>query len=238
LDDEDYHGILSGQTPLVGVAPNKGMPMIKRRTLLAVGLLAGLSLGSVAAPPPRLSPQAALFNVGDASEAELRVIAQADLARRIAVLAKEDPASLPVGFPFNVQAISELRLASIGYGFQMYSPDASAAKRGPLDQTLVPTGLWRFAVMVGGRSVGLLTLARMSGQTRVVEVGAAKLAASLDALASSHAAKGALRLRFVRIPAARLDLLEVSYPGMPLQYERLAEPGMLLRSDQVADLLR
>jgi hypothetical protein len=195
-------------------------------------------MGSVAAPPPSGPPHAALLSGGDPAYAALCGLAEADLARRMAVLAKEDPASLPAGFPFNVHAISDLRTASIGYGFQMYVPDASVAKTLSLAQPLVPTGLWRFMVMAGGRPVALLTLAPMAGQMRVVEVGASKLAADLDAMASRHAAKGALRLRFVRIPSARLDLLEVSYQGLPVQYERLAEPGELLRREQAMDLLR
>lgn len=212
--------------------------MTMRRTLLAMGLLAGLAVGTLAAPPLSTVPQAALFGAGAAHEAELRGLAEADLARRIGVLAREDPTSLPAGFPFKVQALSELRTATIGYGFQMYTPAVAAAKTGTFDQALVPTGQWRFLVMVSGRPVGLLTLARLSGRMRVVEVGAAQLAAAVDAMASRHAAKGALRLRFVRIPSAHLDLLEVSYPGMPSQYERLAEPGDLLRGEQAMKLLR
>ena len=212
--------------------------MTMRRTLLAMGLLAGLSVGSAAAPPPPMPLQAALLSAGDPAYAEVRALAETDLARRLVVLAKEDPASLPAGFPFKVQALSDLRTATIGYGFQMYTQNAAAVRTRSLDQTLVPTGLWRFLVMAGGRPVGLLTLARVSGQWRVVEVGAAKLAEDLDAMASRHAAKGALRLRFVRITSAHLDLLEVSFPGMPIQYERLAEPGELLRGDQAINLLR
>ncbi len=182
-------------------------------------------------------PSAKLWSNGTAKAAEYRAVAQADLARRLATLSDVDERPVPSGFPYDVQTLRELRTATIGYGFEVFTlPPAALKSEQPVEQGVVSTGTWRFMVMVGSRPVALMTLASMSGEMRVVEVGAAKLAKLIEAMASRHA-NSADRLRFIRVYEAHQDILEVATSDAPPRYERLASPGVLLEGKDVRTLL-
>lgn len=160
-------------------------------------------------------------------------MAQADLDRRVAAYG-----SSPSSLPFDLRSAQELKEAALGFGFEVYTLTAPALRaRGSVEAALEPAGIWRFSVTAGGRAVGLLTLAKVSGRLRVVEVGNGTLAGILDSLGRLHQADKAVGLRFFRIPEAHQDFLEVVRPGALPTYERITPPGKAITESDIRNLL-
>ena len=174
-----------------------------------------------------------LFRSGSSCLAECRAVAQEDLDRRVA--AAGSSRSNP---PFDVRSAQELKDAALGFGFEMYTLAAPALRsRGTVGAALEPAGIWRFSVTAGGRTVGLLTLAKVSGRLRVVGVGNGTLAGILESLGRLHLADRTVKLRFFRIPEAHQDFLEVVREGAPPTYERITPPGKAITEAEIRNLL-
>ena len=119
---------------------------------------------------------------------------------------------------FDVDDYRALRDATIGNGFEMYLVDAGALMAGQsVQQSLYGSGEWRFIVMRGGRGVGLVTVAQMNGQWKMVQAGASQLADELVAVAERYARQAPQpTLRFIRCQPAVTDVVEVSAQGTTL----------------------
>lgn len=113
---------------------------------------------------------------------------------------------------FDVDDYRALRDATIGNGFEMYLVDAGALMAGKsVQQSLYGSGEWRFIVMQGGRGIGLVTVAQMNGQWKMVQAGASRLADELVAVVQRYAQQAPRpTLRFVRCQPAVADFIEVS----------------------------
>jgi hypothetical protein len=142
--------------------------------------------------------------------AGLRTAALLGLRTLINDLSKDVPAgTLPDGFPFDINDLSELKTAELGLGFEVYSahPQTMLAGGRPFDQMLMGTGIWNFVVMVDKHPVALLELEKVLGKWQVNGAGGSKLAQDVYASTQNHAGKNAFR--FVRIYQATADFLEV-----------------------------
>jgi hypothetical protein len=113
---------------------------------------------------------------------------------------------------FNIDDYRALREATIGNGFEMYLVDPRALLSGKrLDESLYGSGEWRFVVMANGKSVGLITVARMDGKWSMVEAGASELAEEIQSVSTRYAQRlPQAQLRFVRCQQAVADFIEVS----------------------------
>lgn len=133
----------------------------------------------------------------------------------LAAIAEHLPASMPA-VPkdriFNVDDYRVLHDATIGDGFEMFLVDPQAVLAGKsVDQSLHGSGVWRFVVMLRGKGVGLITVARMNGKWTMVEAGASELANEVVTVAARYAQRTPhVQLRFIRCQQAVADLIEVS----------------------------
>ncbi|BDU71823.1 hypothetical protein [Mesoterricola silvestris] len=194
--------------------------------LAALLLLGGAGLraqetveGLYGAPSPRM--------------AECRRVAQADLERRLA-----GTEASRARLPFGVRSAGELQDAALGFGFEVFTLSARALRaRGGVEAALESAGIYRFAVLAGGRTVGLLTVATVEGRPKVVEVGSGALAGILDSLGRLHLGDGTSRLRFVRVPELHQDFLEVARSGAAPVYERITPPGKAITGTELRNLL-
>lgn len=104
-----------------------------------------------------------------------------------------------------------LRDASIGSGFEVNLIDPNALLAGKsIDASTYRSGVWRFVVMLDNKPVGLITVARMQGQWKMVEAGASELAQEIMAVVTAYASRFPLaQLRFIRSRQGMADLIEV-----------------------------
>ena len=116
---------------------------------------------------------------------------------------------------FPVDSADALRDAVIGYGFEVYLIDAALLLAGnDIDKSLRHTGVWRFIVMLGDRSIGLVTVARVQGQWKAVQVGGAGLAADISSAIRGYVGHpSAPQLRFIRSEQGMADFIEVVARG-------------------------
>ena len=81
----------------------------------------------------------------------LRIAAEAGLRSVISELTRDLKAgSLPAEFPFDVNDLSELKLAKLGLSFEVNTiqPQTLLAGNRPMEQMVTGTGIWNFVVMV------------------------------------------------------------------------------------------
>ncbi|AIY41782.1 hypothetical protein LT85_2624 [Collimonas arenae] len=119
--------------------------------------------------------------------------------------------SLPEGFPLDVTDVQDLKDASIGYGFPVYTVDPKDLLAGRSDFSAMAksTGTWRFIINRNQRPIGLVTVEKVNGTWQTVAYGAAGLSKDVDALTRFHGNADHSNLRFIRIYQARSDFLEV-----------------------------
>lgn len=114
------------------------------------------------------------------------------------------------GFPLQVHKPGELGKLRLGWGFQVYDVQpASLAGGASLEDDAQPTGIWRYAILVQGRTVGLLTMARTAQGWQAVSIGGAGLGQDIAAAVAAFGAQPGTRLRYVRVPQATADFIEV-----------------------------
>jgi hypothetical protein len=118
--------------------------------------------------------------------------------------------TVPQGFPFDIRDVADLRGARLGYGFEVFDADAASLNGGDsLARSAQATGAWRFAVTSQGRVVGLITLVPGASGWDVVSLGGAGLSREIDAVVYAQGARNDTRLRYVRVPQATSDFIEV-----------------------------
>lgn len=179
---------------------------------LAVEALPSFACGQPYAPPAQ--PDSAAVLEGTLSEAQASPQRQAALTglRNLASHLSTQSSAGAGNRIFNVDNYRALREATIGSGFEVYLADPSALQSGKrLDESLYGSGEWRFVVMANGKSVGLITVARMDGKWSMVQAGASELAEEIQSISTRYAQRlPQAKLRFVRCQQAVADFIEVS----------------------------
>lgn len=140
----------------------------------------------------------------------LRQAAEQGLKSMLAELTRDiAPGTLPDGFPFEVNDLSELKRATLGLGFEIHSahPKQLLAGASTLDKMVSGNGIWHFIVLVDAHPVALLEMQKVNGKWEAIGAGGAKLAQDVQQAANQYA--GSSAFRFVRIYQATADLIEV-----------------------------
>jgi len=162
--------------------------------------------------------------------------AAVDALQTLALRVQADAGSLPKGFPFDVQDVSDLAQARVAYGFEVYDADPASLIAGEsLERSARPTGIWRFAVMIGERPVGLITMAPADAGWTAVSMGGAGLVKEVDAVVHAHA--NTAQLHYVRVPQATADFIEVKSGGAEARFLPLRAARESLRLDADGGLL-
>jgi hypothetical protein len=108
-------------------------------------------------PPPAPSAIVAAWGTPQRQAAE-QALLNPGLARRLTANASEAGTNRVLA----IDDYAKLRYATIGDGFEINLIDPEALLAGkPIDECIRGTGQWRFLVLVGGKPVGLLTIARI-----------------------------------------------------------------------------
>lgn len=151
--------------------------------------------------------------------------------RSLARMAPRDAAAMP-GFPLAVDDVRALRDARIGWGFAVNDALPADLDAGtPLDAAARPTGQWRYAIMLHGKPVGLVTVVDTGDGWQAVSFGGAGLSAHIDQLVRKHADDPQAQLRYVRVPQASADFIEVRHPGAQAGYVPLQAARSSLHMD-------
>ncbi|MEO6919876.1 MAG: hypothetical protein ABI171_12820 [Collimonas sp.] len=141
--------------------------------------------------------------------------------------------NLPDGFPLDVADVQDLKDASIGYGFPVYTVDPKdiVAGRSDFSAMAKPTGTWRFVIDLKHRPIGLATVEKINGAWQTVAYGAAGLSKDVDALSRFHGNADHSNLRFIRVYQARSDFLEVASANGAVRFAPLqsARESLLLQ---------
>lgn len=121
---------------------------------------------------------------------------------------------------------AELERAALGAPYQVWTSDAD-------EGAVTATDEWRFPVIVDGSPRALLTVARVDGEYRAVDLGATALSRELGGLERDRGVAAGARRVLLRLPAARADL--AAFPAAsarvedssfePLASARAAEAG-------------
>ncbi|UXI70162.1 hypothetical protein [Tahibacter amnicola] len=142
--------------------------------------------------------------------------------------------SLPVGFPFAVSDVQDLRRATVGFGYEEWQADPQLLLAGrSLADAARPTGQWRYVVSVDDSPVGLLTLAMQDGRWSIVSIGGAALSEEVAQIARSTKADA---VRFVRVPQASSDFIELRGVDRRVSYVPLGGARRMLGLDKAGAL--
>lgn len=192
----------------------------------ALGSAAAFAQPGASAPPGFAMP--GMQAAGPAQAAAVRALR--DFA---AGLRQGEP--LPPGFPLAVNDGAQLARATIGWGFAVNDVEPADLKAGHgLAASAQPIGQWRYAIMLHGSPVGLLTLEHTAGGWEPVSFGGAGLGREIDALVARYGHAPGTRLRYVRVPQATADFIEVSQGTGPARYAPLRAARESLRANMPA----
>lgn len=141
---------------------------------------------------------------------------------------------LPPGFPLDVATPGELDNLRLGWGFQVYDVSAAAlATALPMENLAQPTGIWRYEILSAGKPVGLASVAKTSKGWQLVSIGGTGLARDIHALAAAHAGQGAVQMRYVRVPQATADFIQIKRGTAQAQFAPLQAARDLLKGQGV-----
>jgi hypothetical protein len=104
----------------------------------------------------------------------------------------------------------EVERAALAPPYRVWTTDAQAS-------AVAAAGEWRFPVTVDGGYRALLTVARVDGEWRAVDLGAAALSRELAALERDRGVAPGTRRVLLRLPALRADL--AAFPGADARVE-------------------
>jgi len=143
--------------------------------------------------------------------------------------------SIPQGFEssFGFGGREEFSLASLGSPYQLCTihPKNLAPEAVAGEGLILPLEEFRFPIICRGTMRALLTVARMNGEWRAVEIGAAGLAAELNKLEMNYPASGKESQRIL----LRLYQLKIDFAGFRETSQRLEETTFVpLRSARLA----
>lgn len=200
--------------------------MKNMRYILLAAVLAG---GTAFAQAPAGAGGADFVMASTQSSSPARVAAMRGLHRFAARFAG-DAGQLPKGFPLDVRDVGQLRHAQLGWGFQVYDVSRAALMSGAdMEADAQPTGIWRYEVVLHGRPIGLLTMARTDAGWSMVSLGGAKLVGDIQDVVGAYGNQAATRFRYVRVPQATADFIQVKHGAAAAQYAPLQAARSALR---------
>jgi len=193
-----------------------------------------LASGSVYAQSSMVGAGPGFVMPGQAAAAPAQAAAAQALRNFIATV--DVGQALPPGFPLDVAAPAALKQARIGWGFAVHDVQPDSLRAGtPLARAAQETGQWRYAVMVLGKPVGLLTMEYTGKEWRLVSIGGAGMSRDVQALVARYGNQRNVRLRYLRVPQATADFIEVSQGAAPARYAPLSAAreslGLRMRPD-------
>lgn len=187
------------------------MKLLLSTMATAICLSLGVSLDSHAQAQSLSSFNETFAKMTQSKEPQgLRLAAEAGLRSTINELTRDLKAGhLPSDFPIEVNDLSELKQAKLGYAFEVHTihPQTLLTGGRPMEQMVTGTGIWNFVITIDNAPVALLEMEKSYGKWVVNGVGGAKLAQDVHAAAQNHSAKDAFR--FVRVYQATADFMEV-----------------------------
>lgn len=193
-------------------------------------LFVAMTSGSVFAQQ-RLEVSQADFISPTARMLSASQLAAAQGLRHFAAGFTDQGGKLPPGFPLAVNDVGELRNVKAGWGFQVYDVDPAVLSSNlSLEVSARPTGIWRYAVTLHGRTVGLVTMARSARGWEVVSMGGSKLANDIDGVVGRYGMSAGTQLRYVRVPQATADFIQVKRGMEPAQFAPLQATRRMLSS--------
>lgn len=187
-----------------------------RYTLLVAALAGGPAFAQqgtvVRTPAFALAGQAVITPAHAAAERALRTF----------LGSFHDGQALPPGFPLALHRLADLKQVKLGWGFAVndVQPSSVRAHLG-LEAGAQPIGQWRYAIMLRDQPVGLLTMEYTPGGWQLASIGGASLSADINALVTRYGAAPGARLRYVRVPQATADFIEVKQGVAPVRYAPL-----------------
>lgn len=141
----------------------------------------------------------------------------------------------PAGFPLAIDSMASLKQARIGWGFAVNDVKPSKLLDGDsLEKAAQPIGQWRFAIMVHGEPVGLVTMARTEAGWQAVSFGGAGLSRDINNLVERYGKQPGTQLRYVRVPQATADFIELTRNATQPQYVPLQAARSSLHLDTAA----
>jgi len=132
------------------------------------------------------------------------VAARSGLKRFLDAIPKDNTA----GYGFADR--SQLDRATLAAPYRLWTMDAQG-------EAILATGEWRFPVTVDGSFHALLTVARVEGQYKAVDFGAASLATELGQLEKARSVSAGARRILLRLHALHADL--VAFPAANARVE-------------------
>jgi hypothetical protein len=115
---------------------------------------------------------------------------------------------------FNQRQIDE---AALGEGFQVFTipPDWLLSQESPKDMNALalPTNLWQFLIVTGGKSTSLLTVDLFNDRWTAVSIGASGLATELEILLNAWPLSAGYHYRLLRVYQAKSDFIEILQGG-------------------------
>lgn len=194
-----------------------------------LALAAALAAGPTLAQQPVAVGEADFVAVGAQPTSPLRTAAIRDLHRFAARFAA-DAGQLPGGFPLDAHDVGQLRHARLGWGFQVYDVSRAALMSGAdMEADAQPTGIWRYEVLLHGRPIGLLTMARSHGEWSMVSLGGARLVKDIQDVIGAYGRQGGTQFRYVRVPQATADFIQVKHGAAAARYAPLQAARGALR---------
>lgn len=173
--------------------------------------------GHALVAPGRLAAVRALRQLDSHFSAATGAQSQA-LARRGALVAQKQP-SLPAGFPLAVGKASALAQVRVGWGFEVYDVLPADLQSGTsLREAARPTGEWRYALLLDGKPVGLVTVVSAGTGWKAVSFGGSGLSRNIGAVVRQYGRRAGWHLRYVRVPQATADFVEVDHAATASRY--------------------
>jgi hypothetical protein len=155
--------------------------------------------------------------------------------------------------PDSLFSVSKAALdnAGLNHGFRVFTvPPAALVKSSDLASIIAPTGMWRFVVVLEGKPVSLITVARVGDGWKAVSLGGVQLAEEVNKIMERWPAQSGYSHRFIRIYQARADFMEISRNGrsigfVPLTASRVAfemggefDAGVILPDSEILNPLQ
>ncbi len=156
-------------------------------------------------------------------------------------------AGLPAGFPLAIDNREALANLTLGWGFAVHDVQPAKLLSGMrIKDSIGQVNQWRYAVMLHGKPVGLVTVARTAGGWQAVSFGGAGLSRDIATILAQVDNDTATRLRYVRVRQATADFIEVTSGSSTPRYVPLHAaatslgllPGARIDSGDLAARLR
>jgi hypothetical protein len=154
---------------------------------------------------------------------------------------------------FGFEEKSQADTAVLGQAFHVYTAPPSAIlddKANDLSAAAVPTAMWDFLILSGGKSAALLTVDKMGSKYEAVSIGGSGTAGQLSVLTEAYPVSEGYEYRVIRVFQASAEFVEVSQNGrsigiVPLSSARVAmglssefAPGEIFTPEAAAKMIK